>query len=48
MGRGRSRAAAAKLKSKLKPEDVTVLASLRAGLPGWLAQSVSDALVAHG
>ncbi len=48
MGRGRSRAAAAKLKSQLKPEDMTALANLRTGLPGWLAQSVSEALVAHG
>lgn len=48
MGRDQSRAAAAKLKVRLKPEEVAILAKLRTGLPGWLAQSVSETLVAHG
>ncbi len=48
MGRSNAHAAAAKLKSQLKPEDVQALANLRTALPGWLAQSVSEALVAHG
>lgn len=48
MGRGQARSAAAKLKSKLSPTESSALAATRTGLPGWLAQSVSDAFMAHG
>jgi hypothetical protein len=48
MGRSQSRAASAKLVSKLTSEEVQVLACLRTALPGWLAQSVSEAMVADG
>jgi hypothetical protein len=48
MGRSQSRAASAKLNSKLTSDEVQVLACLRTALPGWLAQAVSEAMVAHG
>ena len=48
MVRGRAAAAAAQLAQTLGASEMTQLAALRAVAPGWLAQTVSDAMVARG
>ena len=48
MGRGRVASALAQLAQTLGPSEMTQLASLRTVAPGWLAQTVSDAMVARG
>jgi hypothetical protein len=48
MGRGRAPSAVAQLAQTLAPSEMTQLAALRTVAPGWLAQTVSDAMVARG
>jgi hypothetical protein len=47
MGRARAASAVAQLARTLGPAEMTRLAALRAVAPGWLAQTVSDAMVAQ-
>ena len=48
MGRGRAASVIAQLAQTLAPSEMTQLAALRTLAPGWLAQTVSDAMVARG
>jgi hypothetical protein len=48
MGRARAASAVAQLAQTLGPSEMTQLAALRTVAPGWLAQTVSDAIVARG
>jgi hypothetical protein len=48
MGKKRAASAVAQLARTLGPSEMTQLAALRAIAPGWLAQTVSDAMVARG
>jgi hypothetical protein len=48
MGRARAASAVAQLARTLGPSEMTQLAALRTVAPGWLAQTVSDAMVARG
>jgi hypothetical protein len=48
MGRARAASAVTQLARTLGPSEMTQLAALRTVAPGWLAQTVSDAMVAHG
>lgn len=48
MGRGRAASAVAQLTQVLGPSEMSQLAALRAVAPGWLAQTVSEAMVARG
>src|SRR5271154_1130773 len=47
MGRARAASAVVQLARTLGPSEMTQLAALRTVAPGWLAQTVSDAMVAR-